>query len=61
LLVGDKIQEANQNERQASTGRSVSATFAMTGEGEGTPWLIYRLEEMVFNTDVSSTIYQMGS
>jgi hypothetical protein len=31
-----------------------------TWENEGTPWLVYEMEEAVFNTDVSAYIRQTG-
>ena len=34
--------------------------FAVTWEDEGTPWLVYVMEETVFNTDVSGYIRQKG-
>jgi hypothetical protein len=34
--------------------------FAVTWEDEGTPWLVYEMEEAVFNSDVSTYIRQTG-
>jgi hypothetical protein len=35
-------------------------TFKVVWEDEGTPWLIYNVEEMVFNADLTSYIRQTG-
>jgi len=34
--------------------------FAVTWEDEGTPWLVIQIEDIVFNTDVSSYVHQTG-
>jgi len=35
-------------------------TFEVTWEDEGTPWLVSRVEDVVFNSDVSDYIRQEG-
>jgi hypothetical protein len=42
------------------SGGPTPGTFKVTWEDEGTPWLVYDLEEMVVNTDVSTYIRQTG-
>jgi hypothetical protein len=51
---GDITPAKNQN------GGSAVATFKLIWEDEGTPWLVYNVEEIVANTDVSTYIRQTG-
>jgi hypothetical protein len=50
---GELIQCKDQDGRPATC-------FAVTWVDEGTPWLIYKVEEVAFNTDVSAYIRQTG-
>ena len=34
--------------------------FAVTWEDQGTPWLVVKIEDIVFNTDISQYIRQKG-
>ncbi len=51
---GDHIYGIDQN------GDPVLEGFSVTWEDEGTPWLKIKVEDMVFNTDVSQYIRQKG-
>lgn len=51
---GDLVYETGAD------GRPVVREFLVTWEDEGTPWLKARIEEMVFNADVSEYIRQKG-
>jgi hypothetical protein len=51
---GDIILGEDQN------GAPTMVTFKVVWEDEGTPWLIYNVEEMVFNADLTSYIRQTG-
>lgn len=44
----------------SQSGQPASVTFAVTWEDEGTPWLVYELEESVFNADLTDYIRQTG-
>jgi hypothetical protein len=41
-------------------GRPVPQSIAVTWEDEGTPWLVANIEDIVFNSDVSTYIQQTG-
>jgi hypothetical protein len=41
-------------------GRPILETFKVVWEDEGTPWLVGKIEEWVFNTDISQYIQQKG-
>ena len=45
---------------ESQDGEPRTQTLAATWEDEGTPWLIYTLEETVFNADLSGYIRQRG-
>ncbi len=47
-------------EGQPQDGASVQQHWEITWGDEGTPWLIANIEDMTFNTDVSSYIQQTG-
>jgi hypothetical protein len=51
---GDLIQGGSLN------GEPGSLTFEVTWEDEGTPWLVYQVEDKVFNSDVSDYIQRKG-
>ncbi len=51
---GDNIYGLDQN------GDPVLEGFSVTWEDEGTPWLVVKLEDTIFNTDVSQYIRQKG-
>lgn len=51
---GEMIQEESQDGQPAPTNIEV------TWEDEGTPWLVYQVEDTVFNTDVSTYVHQTG-
>jgi hypothetical protein len=51
---GDITQETIQ------TGAPNLVTFKVTWEDEGTPWLVYRVEDIQVNTDVNAYIRQTG-
>ena len=44
----------------SQSGQPAPVTFAVTWEDEGTPWLVYELEESVFNADLTDYIRQTG-
>ena len=45
---------------ESQNGEPASLVFKVTWEDEGTPWLVYRVEDVVFNSDVSDYIRQTG-
>ena len=51
---GNPIYRKDQNEDPQLQG------FAVTWEDQGTPWLVMRIEDMLFNSDVSQYIRQTG-
>jgi hypothetical protein len=51
---GDQLYEPDQNGDPQLKG------FAVTWGDEGTPWLVIRIEDIVFNTDVSQYLRQQG-
>lgn len=47
-------------QEQDSAGMPLLASFSVTWEDEGTPWLVAKIEETIFNSDVSTYIRQSG-
>lgn len=45
---------------EGQNGGPTPETFRVTWEDEGTPWLVYQVEELVANADVSTYIRQTG-
>lgn len=45
---------------EGQPGQPPNVVFAVTWEDEGTPWLVYELEQAVFNADLSGYIRQSG-
>jgi hypothetical protein len=45
---------------QHPAGNPDQLVFNVVWEDEGTPWLVYRLEEVVYNSDVSTYLRQKG-
>jgi len=45
---------------ESFNGEPGPLTFEVTWEDEGTPWLVYQVEDVVFNSDVSDYIRQKG-